>query len=440
METPAPTPPVPLELSCPVDHRLADYFRRPDAGFWRELFLPPPAATASDQARRIRLTRYSLGMALVGTLPYVFLSLFMGAREFLPIVLLNVVAVLGYAIGMWAASLGAQRAARLWLLVTLEGQLAALVWLTGPALGVVIFTLVAAGLARVIFPPHEAGYRTVLTVFPLLLLIAGLTFFQASLIDFSSLPPWLLPMARIGNVVFAALMIILLLGVFDHEVLRSEALLVEERERSDRLLHVMLPRAIAEQLRRRDGAIADRHAGVTVLFADLAGFTPWAAQRSPEEVIAVLEQVFARFDALVAAAGAEKIKTIGDAYMAMAGAPEPSADHAAVMARLARGFLDEVRQLRAETGIPLDLRIGLHTGPVIAGVIGSMRFSYDIWGDTVNTASRMESHGEPGRIQITGETRRALGDGFATEARGIVDVKGKGPMDTWWLLDSADGR
>jgi class 3 adenylate cyclase len=425
----------PLQVPCPVDRRLGAYVRRPDAAFWRELFQPAPASTTHDQSRRIRLTRYALGMAAIATLPYVLFSLSLGAREFLSIVLLNVVAVLGYGIGMWAASLGAHRAARLWLMVTLEGQLAALAWLTGPEFGVAIFTLVAAGLARVLFPPDEGAGRALFTGFPLLLLAASFIFFREALVDFSSLPDWLLPFTRAGNTVFAALIILLLLGVFEREVLKSEAGLVEERNRSDRLLHVVLPRPIAEVLRQRAGAIAARHTGVTVLFADLAGFTPWAARREPEEVIALLERVFARFDTLLAAAGAEKIKTIGDAYMAVAGAPEACADHARVMAGLALAFRSEMATLREETGIPLDVRIGLHTGPVIAGVIGSLRLSYDIWGDTVNTASRMESHGEPGRIQLTAETREALGDAFLTEPRGSIDVKGKGVMPTWWLVE-----
>jgi class 3 adenylate cyclase len=419
--------------NCAVEGGLRRYFRRPDAAFWRELLLPAPSSTASDHQRRARLTRYALGLALLGTLPYVLISLFMGAREFLAIVLLNIIAVLGYGLGMWAASLGAHRASRLWLLVTLEGQLAALVWLTGQELGVGIFTLVAAGLARVLFTPEEKLPRVVFTLTPVLILVAGFLLAQESLVDFGSVPAWLPAMARMGNVIFAALMIILLLGIFDREVLKSEAELVEERQRSDRLLYAVLPQRIAEQLRHSDRTIADRHPEVTVLFADLAGFTPWAAQHSPEEVIAFLEQIFSRFDRLVAASGAEKIKTIGDAYMVVSGAPDPCANHAEVIARLALDFVAEVGAVRAETGIPLDLRVGLHTGPVIAGVIGAVRFTYDIWGDTVNTASRMESHGEPGRIQISMETKARLEHGFRIEPRGMIEVKGKGAMETWWL-------
>ena len=180
--------------------------------------------------------------------------------------------------------------------------------------------------------------------------------------------------------------------------------------------------------------IADRYPEVTVLFADIAGFTPWASQQEPEVVVSLLEKIFYRFDAKVTQYGAEKIKTIGDAYMVVSGAPDPRADHAHVIANLAIALLEEIKIIRQETGIALNVRIGVHTGSVIAGVIGAMRFSYDIWGDTVNTASRMESHGEAGRIHISQQTKERVCDDFKVELRGMIDVKGKGNMQTWWLL------
>jgi len=228
--------------------------------------------------------------------------------------------------------------------------------------------------------------------------------------------------------------VVLVLAVFQKEVLRSERNLTVERERSDRLLHAVLPAKIAGELRDRDRMIADHHPQVTVLFADIAGFTPWASQQSPETVVGLLEKIFTRFDGRVRAAGAEKIKTIGDAYMVISGAPDPRHDHAHVMAQLALDLVGEVKSIRRETGIALDLRLGLHTGPVIAGVIGAMRFTYDVWGDTVNTASRMESHGEPGRVQISADTKACIEDRFECEPRGPVHVKGKGDMETWWLV------
>jgi class 3 adenylate cyclase len=204
----------------------------------------------------------------------------------------------------------------------------------------------------------------------------------------------------------------------------------EERAKSERLLKNMLPEAIAERLKTSPGAIADGHEAVSVLFADIAGFTPMSAKMSPEELVRLLNEIFSTFDGMAAQHGLEKIKTIGDAYMVVGGVPAARPDHATAVAAMAL----EMREATARFG--LQMRIGAHTGPAVAGVIGTAKYSYDLWGDTVNTASRMESHGAPGRIHISDEFRAALGDRWKLEERGVVEIKGKGPMKTWWL-DSA---
>jgi adenylate cyclase len=206
----------------------------------------------------------------------------------------------------------------------------------------------------------------------------------------------------------------------------------EEKAKSDRLLHQVLPAPIVRRLKRGQ-VIADHIPGVTVVFADIVGFTPLAAKLAPAELVALLDEIFTRFDELAAKYGVEKIKTIGDAYMAVAGAPEPCADHAPRAARLAIAMRDHVVALATERNIQLAIRVGLHSGEVVAGVIGIERFAYDLWGDTVNTASRMESHGQPGEIQLTGATRTALGDSFTTRERGAIEVKGRGTITTYWL-------
>jgi class 3 adenylate cyclase len=204
----------------------------------------------------------------------------------------------------------------------------------------------------------------------------------------------------------------------------------EERAKSERLLRNMLPAEIAERLKRSPGAIADGFDAVTVLFADIAGFTPMSERMTPAEVVRVLNQIFSAFDEIAQRHGLEKIKTIGDAYMVVGGAPAPRRDHAAAVAAMAL----EMRDVAARFGDGrLTMRIGLHSGAVVAGVIGTSKYTYDLWGDTVNTASRMESHGEPGRIQISDAGRTALGDGWQLDERGVIEVKGKGPMRTWWL-------
>ena len=208
--------------------------------------------------------------------------------------------------------------------------------------------------------------------------------------------------------------------------------LEQERARAENLLLQVLPAPIVRRLKRGQ-RVADHLDAVTVVFADIVGFTPLAARLSSSEVVELLDDIFRRFDDLARLHGVEKIKTIGDAYMAVAGAPERCPDHAARAARLALGMRACVRELAAARQIELAMRIGLHTGEVVAGVIGAERFAYDLWGDTVNTASRMESHGQPGEIQLTGATRAALGDAFATRERGEIEVKGRGRITTYWL-------
>jgi len=205
-------------------------------------------------------------------------------------------------------------------------------------------------------------------------------------------------------------------------------------ERSESLLLNVLPRTIAERLKRERGVIAESHPEVTVLFADVVSFTPFTERTEPERVVGVLDEIFTAFDALVERHGLEKIKTIGDAYMVAAGLPEPRDDHARVMARMALDMLDAFEGAGGQLGEGHAIRIGMDSGPVIAGVIGSHKFAYDLWGDTVNTASRMESHGIPGRIQVTEAAYRRLRGEFAFEERGEIEVKGKGRLAAYLLL------
>lgn len=216
-------------------------------------------------------------------------------------------------------------------------------------------------------------------------------------------------------------------------------MLGQERERSERLLLNILPASIAERLKSSEASIADHSDAVTVLFADIVGFTPLSARKTPQALVQMLDRIFTEFDTLAEAHGLEKIKTIGDAYMAAAGLPERRADHAPAAARMAQGMLEAVARIAVETGEALAVRIGLHSGPVVAGVIGTKKFSYDMWGDTVNTASRMESHGVPGAVHCSAATAALLQHGFALTARGAVEVEGKGAMHTFLLMPADNG-
>jgi class 3 adenylate cyclase len=219
----------------------------------------------------------------------------------------------------------------------------------------------------------------------------------------------------------------------------AHRLLLAEQERSEGLLLNVLPAPIADRLKRGEEPIADRFPEVTVLFADLVEFTASSDRSSPERVVQVLADLFTDFDRLAVRHGLEKIKTVGDAYMVAGGLPVPRPDHAQAVAEMALAVREEAGRHRDPAGRPLQVRIGIDSGPVVAGVIGTAKFSYDLWGDTVNTASRMESTGVPGCIQVTDRAYRRLRDRYRFERRGPVQVKGKGELVTWFLVGRRDG-
>ncbi|MFZ0547814.1 MAG: adenylate/guanylate cyclase domain-containing protein, partial [Candidatus Promineifilaceae bacterium] len=208
-----------------------------------------------------------------------------------------------------------------------------------------------------------------------------------------------------------------------------------EQERSERLLLNILPAPIAEQLKNGNQVVADIFNDVTVLFADIVDFTPLASQLPPNELVALLNNIFSTFDRLAEQHGLEKIKTIGDAYMVVGGLPTPREDHAQAVASMALAMQDAIGRFNRTNKQPFEMRIGIATGPVVAGVIGTKKFAYDLWGDTVNIASRMESHGLAGAIQVTSSTYEKLKDEYRFKLRGKIEVKGKGTTQAFLLLD-----
>jgi guanylate cyclase len=237
------------------------------------------------------------------------------------------------------------------------------------------------------------------------------------------------------NVVGVCATVFLVLRYFIGERERILDALRIEQDRSEGLLLNVLPASIAQRLKDSPGVIAEAFDSVTVLFADIVGFTPYAEAQPPEAVVAVLNDLFSRFDELAERHGVEKIKTIGDGYMAVAGLPEPRAEHDTAIADMALDMRAEVDRFNEETGLELAIRVGIDTGPVIAGVIGHRKFSYDVWGDTVNMASRMESHGIAGGIHVTSRVRERLRARYDLQARGLIDIKGKGEAITYLLCE-----
>jgi adenylate cyclase len=219
----------------------------------------------------------------------------------------------------------------------------------------------------------------------------------------------------------------------DRELEMVEALRIE-KERSEQLLLNILPKAIVTRLNCGETVIADQLSDVTVLFADLIDFTSLSSALSARDLVRLLSGLFSEFDRLALDLGVEKIKTVGDAYMLAGGLPEPRTDHAHAVADMALAMIETVKRANRDVPIPLQMRIGIHSGDVVAGVIGTHKFVYDIWGDAVNIASRMESHGMPNCIQISAATHRHIHEQFRLEPHGTVDIKGKGPMETFILL------
>jgi adenylate cyclase len=251
----------------------------------------------------------------------------------------------------------------------------------------------------------------------------------------SPLPVWFTSTMLALNITVGGTVVFTLLALFAKQ--RQDALtaLQAAQDRAENLLLNVLPRAIAEKLKAEPQTIADQFTAASILFADVVDFTPRAEQLSAAEVVGILDHLFSHFDMLAERYGVEKIKTIGDCYMVAAGVPSPRPDHARALASMALDMLDAMRSRDGVGHLGLELRVGINSGPVVAGVIGRKRFLYDLWGDAVNTASRMESHGTPGRIQITRATYELIQDEFVCEPRGTVPVKGKGDMETWYLLD-----
>jgi adenylate cyclase len=307
-----------------------------------------------------------------------------------------------------------------------------------PSGGVALWGILAP-LGALVFLEVRSAIRWFVAFVLVFLLtgVAGELFFPNA--DF---PTWFPSTMLALNIVGAGAIAFTLLASFAKQRNEALAALRAEQERAELLLMNILPHSIADRLKSAHQTIADHFDAASILFADVVDFTPFAQRLSPAAVVGILDGLFSHFDTLVERHGLEKIKTIGDAYMAAAGVPDPSPDHARRAALLALDMREAIATSAVGGGSGLELRIGINSGPLIAGVIGSKRFLYDLWGDAVNTASRMESQGTSGEIQITRATYELLKDEFVCRPRGSIEVKGKGQMETWYLLGprSDEGR
>jgi guanylate cyclase len=292
--------------------------------------------------------------------------------------------------------------------------------ITGSSSGIVWGFLIPA-YAMLALGPHRATRW----LFIYLAMVALIAVVDPWIRQATARPPYELQLfGQLQNIVTPLVIAFLLLRYTDVRRLAAEA-------RVDELLTNAIPRSIAARLRRGERRIAESYPATSIVFSDIVGFTTWAQRTSPDRVVAMLDDLFTRLDDIAAQHGLEKIKTIGDSYMAVAGAPEPRDDHAVAAIEFARAMIDVVAEKRrAESDADLEVRIGIASGPVVGGVIGRQRLLFDLWGDTVNLASRMESSGVPGRIHVAASTRDLLADRYDFERR-EVDVKGFGRLTTY---------
>jgi adenylate cyclase len=313
-----------------------------------------------------------------------------------------------------------------------------LCWHLGTGVGVEFYFLVAAAAAVMIVGIDRIGLAIATAAIGVSLVIA-LQFTVPH--DTGAEPAWFITVGFIVNTIAAGVLAVAVVWYGLRQIASAEAALEQEYQRSEALLANILPASIAERL--KDGSrsvIADKYDDASILFADIAGYTERASDTPPEELVAFLDDLYTSLDALVTRHGLEKVKTSGDAYMVVSGVPLPRPDHLEALAHLALDIADAVAGLTDSRGRAVPLRIGLASGPVVAGVVGSQRFFYDVWGDAVNVASRMESTVAAGRIQLPENDYQRLCGRFVFEERGDVEVKGKGVMHTWYLVGRIGAR
>jgi adenylate cyclase len=311
-----------------------------------------------------------------------------------------------------------------------------LCWHLGTGTGVQFYFLIAAVAAVMVLGIERIGLAIAAAAIGISLVIA-LEFTVPS--NTGAEPAWFITVGFIINAISAGVLAVAIVWYGLRQIASAEEAMEHEYARSEALLANILPATIAERLKDRSGSvIADKYDDASILFADIAGYTERASDTAPEELVAFLDTLYTSLDALVTRHGLEKIKTSGDAYIVVSGVPQLRPDHLEALADLALDIAEAVAGLTDSRGRAVPLRIGLASGPVVAGVVGSQRFFYDVWGDAVNVASRMESTADVGRIQVPQPVYQRLSNRFVFEERGDVDVKGKGVMHTWYLVGRND--
>ena len=391
-----------------------------------------------DQRRRLALTNQGAVIGVVSCAAFA-IGLYLTGSRLRPVALANTIAVVFQVGALLLARSGRRTLARLSILLSTHALVVYATMFVGLAVGFQYYFFLFVTLSYLFFAEQELLLRGAFA-----LLSLGCCVYVCAQAPAETTLEGLTPMAlRVFDIVSATAVmstILLIVQLFTSHTTRAEMRLADEHSRSERLLLNILPASISSRLKDDDHAIADGFAHVTVLFADLVGFTELSHELSPAALVAMLNRVFSAFDDLAEQLGLEKIKTIGDCYLVVAGVPDDRPDHVEAAARMALGIRDALTRVNEETGHVLRMRVGMHTGPVVAGVIGKRKFIYDVWGDTVNVASRMESTGVVGEIQVTREVHDVLVERFDLTPRGMIAVKGRGELETFLLRGARSVR
>ncbi|TGL70958.1 adenylate/guanylate cyclase domain-containing protein [Leptospira levettii] len=296
-----------------------------------------------------------------------------------------------------------------------------------------LFLLLISIMAFYTFPPKQLHYITRVSISALILFIS-VELYLTNKGPIIQAPPEFFQLGRLITLV-ALCILVYIVTLFNYKTLhKAQDLLELEHQKSESLLLNILPASIADRLKSKNEIIADKSSEATILFADIVDFTVLSQTMEPEKIVSILNEIFSEFDTIVQNHNLEKIKTIGDAYMVASGIPEAREDHCEAVALCALDMLSSIENGITQDSKPFKIRIGIHTGPVVAGVIGKSKFIYDLWGDSVNTASRMESHGAEGKIHVSKEVYQKLKSNFTFETKREIQVKGKGIMETYFLV------
>jgi class 3 adenylate cyclase len=399
---------------------------------WERLSALGLADQPAGEQRRIRLTNQSAVIGTVSCGAFAIGYALAGVRFVAPMIA-NLTAVACLVAALFLSARGARTLSRVAVLLPVNVVVVVASMLLGGRVGFLYYFFLFAAVAFLLFSEKEWLLRIAFALLSAACCVVALTMGPTEAEVVVVIAPTVAHVLDVVSALAVTATVVFIVHLFTGDTTRAEERLAAEHARSERLLLNILPAPISARLKENGEAIADGFADVTVLFADLVGFTELSQTLTPAALVEMLNRTFMAFDDLAELHGVEKIKTIGDCYMVAAGLPERRADHVEVMARMALGMRAALDRINQDGGYALRLRIGLHAGPVVAGVIGKRKFIYDLWGDTVNTASRMESSGAPGQIQVTREVFERLEGRFTMVARGTIQVKGKGAMETFLL-------